>query len=150
MPHANGNDTAMQQSKDVSRFVELCALQLRLALTESGENLDALSTAALATRNGDANELIERLQFVDRFMQRLGNVQSSLEQLAQRLNTDAANPNREDWEQFLRHVRETYTMEQERDVFDATLGLRNIGEDPAAAAKTEGTLMLFTEETSDV
>lgn len=126
-------------------FVAICADQLKLAIDESRVEMDALTAAAMSTGDATSIDMITRLQSVDRLMQRLWNVHANLEQFAQFLNKKHNSGEKMTWNDLLDRSRATFTMEQEREMFDAALGSSQVHTRDAS-----NDLMLFVDEGSDV
>lgn len=71
-----------------------------------------------------------RLQFADRLNQRLSNVSTNLTGLAELMQCNDLSITGIEWTEFLKQTRRTFTMESERQMFDALF---------AAAATEVGT-----------
>lgn len=106
--------------------------------------MDGVVEAAVTTTESPSVDLITRLQSVDRFMQRLSNIQTNLEQLAPYLR-DRGNPNRvHAWSDLVARTRATFTMEHEREIFDSMLG-----EPRGYESCSNDGLTLFDDEMND-
>ncbi|MGB5352655.1 MAG: hypothetical protein WBN32_03490 [Woeseia sp.] len=159
------------ENPDYGRYIELCTRQLAAAMKgakrESGllaEDLiaaadlisrispdenDAAANATTSSATGlhrqlreRVNGVVLRMQFADRLDQQIDNVRKNLTLLAEYIEADEAGGNRLAWSEFLQRSRQSFTMEQERFMFDTVLG------DPETAAKTDRTCsyaLLFEE-----
>ena len=79
-----------------------------------GSRSDALRQAA-----ADASS---RLQFADRLSQRISNAAANLTALATLMKSSDGPIAADSWSDFLREARGRFTMEQEREMFDAVFG----------------------------
>ncbi len=131
-----------------ARLADLCARQIEAAGDEAFVDVDELSTLFLTVmRRADAiadamggddvspgtarpgheleemkkvlQDILVKLQFADRLNQRLTNVSKNLAAWAGLMRPRTAATGAADWSIFLRQVRATYTVEQERQMFDA-------------------------------
>ncbi len=60
-----------------------------------------------------------RLQFADRLNQRLSNVSTNLTGIAELMQSNELSITGNKWTEFLKQTRRTFTMESERQMFDA-------------------------------
>jgi len=63
-----------------------------------------------------------KLQFADRLGQRLSNVRDNLARLAELMSSPDVSVTEKSWSDFLVDVRASFTMEDERRIFDAIVG----------------------------
>ncbi len=134
--------------REVVRLVGLCASQIMAAIEEASDDIDALSHSFFDTAGyaSSAQQSVNRycvasdkdallndfcaiqqavrdagtsLQFADRLNQRLSNVSNSLVGLAALLQPIGLPVSATQWSAFIEQVRADYTMEQERQLFDA-------------------------------
>ncbi len=122
MVDLEASDVSAVSRQELSDFVALCASQLQSALEESNTEMDGLAVAALKPGETASADLVTRLQSVDRLMQRLSNVQVNLVQLADFMASESSTEEFADWSALLLRARGTYTMEQERNMFDKAFG----------------------------
>lgn len=133
------NDFAMaRKTSKESLFITMCVGQLGAAIDDSRIQLDGLTEMVMGERESVSAELITRLQSVDRFMQRLTNVQVDLERLVRFMALAEVNEQQARWDEFLEQTRATFTMECERNLFDS---LFNGVADPVR--RTSNEIMLF-------
>lgn len=102
---AQHTDTLIAVAKDSSPDAALRSERLEFA---SRELLESARTASA------------RLQFVDRLEQRLLNVSKNLAGLARRMRSIEMPITKSEWSACLAASRATFTMEQERQMFDET------------------------------
>lgn len=122
MPHPHEEELPPGAADAVlPRYVSLCSRQLLVALEESRTEMDGITAAALSPDKEAAIELITRLQSVDRLMQRLSNVQLNLDRLAKFVTAETQIPRVSQWSEFMEQTRASFTMEQERALFDEML-----------------------------
>ena len=90
-----------------------------------------------------------RLQFADRLNQRLSNVSKNLSGLAELMQSTDLPITDIKWSAFLNETRATFTMKQERQMFDAMFGAPTaaIGVDPAT--DTSQNLTIFDGDSRD-
>lgn len=156
---------------DYGRYIELCTRQLaaamkgakresallaedliaaaelvnRISPDENGASADATTAPAAGLHRQlreRVNGVVLRMQFADRLDQQIDNVRKNLSLLAEYMEADEAGGNRLAWSEFLQCSRQSFTMEQERFMFDTVLG------DAEMAAKTDRTCsyaLLFDE-----
>ncbi len=88
------------------------------------------------------NDATTRLQFADRLHQRLSNISKNLVGLAKLTHAKGPRIANHDWAEFLKEARATYTMEQERQMFDAVFeeSAAANGAEPAMVATQDATL----------
>ena len=111
--------------------ISLCADQLAAAIEEASQDVDALTASFLAAVSGDhlttvedglqpiIMEAVTRLQFADRLGQRLNNACRNLHASVEFLRRGDPSSAHSEKAAFLQSVRSSFTMEQERDMFDA-------------------------------
>jgi len=127
---------------NAARLVALCADQIVLAITEARDEVDSLSFAVLdsarhaaalsaaLTASDEQDRAAQalqnsvrsantHLQFADRLEQRLSNVSKNLKNLAQLMQSIDLPITDAEWRACLIASRATFTMEQERQMFDA-------------------------------
>ena len=158
MHHADNNDVASRDPEpatEIAGLVDLCASQIMTAVDEALGECDALSgsvldaarlTSELLGESNSADERLKadaqalqqavqdaslRLQFIDRLNQRLSNVSSNLAGLAEFMQSADLPISEIAWSRFLEETRETFTMTQERQMFDALF------RDPTATSGAE-------------
>lgn len=102
-------------------FVSVCTEQLREAIDESRAEMDGLTAAIMSAGAEAPADLLTRLQSVDRLMQRLTNVYENLARMANFLGDAESRDRGESWAVMLEEARNSFTMEQERELFDAML-----------------------------
>ena len=132
-----------------AEFLALCARQLHVAVTDSVVSMDKLVASVLTinrsaesldrqienedgamgptritlgTLRDTALEASMQLQSADRLHQRLENVSSCLSQLSILMSAISGNVTGDTWRDFLKEARGNYTMESERQMFDAVFG----------------------------
>ncbi len=124
--------------QDFARLIALCANQIHAAIEEADVELAALSRSILATAThasalgtssdaadaarASSRDAFTRLQFADRLNQRLTNVSRNLDQLADTMRSSNAPISTLTRETLLSNARATFTIENERDMFDAVFG----------------------------
>ena len=81
-----------------------------IAATQAQAHLQALRLAALSAS--------AKLQFADRLQQRLSNVTANLNGLADIVRTRPDGMDESRWSEYLQMARATYTMQEERHMFD--------------------------------
>jgi len=174
--HAEDDDAASKDpepASETTRLVELCAHQIMTALDEALGECDALSSSILdAARfasallsesstsdkwmHADALALQEaaqdaslRLQFIDRLNQRLSNVSRNLLGLVELMQSTDLPISEIAWSRFLEEARETFTVTQERQMFDAlfSASAATMGAEPAMNSSQNPTL--FDGDASD-
>lgn len=142
---------------ETSRFVELCADQIKAAIDEALCEIDVLSrtfldTARLASELlcvigdpipdaspvndsvlADSRALqqtlqnaVMRLQFADRLNQRLSNVSRNLTNLAGLMQSTDLPITDTRWTGFLKETRVMFTVEPERQMFDAMFAVSEV------------------------
>ncbi len=121
LPDNNEGSNEENSVRHEHAFIALCAEQLRLAIGESRAEMDGLTASAVGDGEAVSMDLITRLQSVDRLMQRLSNVQVNLERLARFLDSEGTQLTDAPWTALLKDARASFTMEQEREMFDSTI-----------------------------
>lgn len=93
--------------------------------TVKAQNPD-INPANESSASGDGQALQQavqnaysRLQFADRLNQRLSNVSTNLTGLAELMQANDLSITGNKWTEFLKQTRRTFTMESERQMFDA-------------------------------
>lgn len=175
-------DNAVITTRDSVQFIHFCAGQVETAMTEAYQEIDALtqaivdtatnvallqSTAAVAVddaareavnSSADAatesvNSLYVRLQFADRLSQRLSNIKLNLGRLASSMFCDQRPVSDATWTQLLEQARATFTMEEEREIFDAEFSGSIFAKSRIAASDVESSLsddsVIFSHEIID-
>lgn len=152
-----------------AQLIALCANQIDVAADEAFREVSSLSRAVLDSAQR-ANEMLTaseernrtegvacvdlralqealqractRLQFADRLCQRLSNVSTNLAGLAKLMQSEDLPIADTRWSAFLEAMRANYTMEQERQMFDAILegGTKNANSAAASCPSDELTL----------
>lgn len=122
---------------DASAEAELLSRAVA-ALGERGANLrdtggDTTRAKALPIL-ADAQRAMRALQFHDRLSQRVNHVRDALA----RLHANVATGKGEEWRQLHESIRALYTMEDERQIFDALVQREAPREEPARANQTDG------------
>lgn len=144
---ASDNSSVDQDRTDgdeAACLVALIADQVTAAVDEAFHEIDALSRSFLETAQ-QANKLLDavddlstgsgkphplqsavqeasiRLQFADRLHQRLSNVSKNLMGFAELIQTTELPIESTAWATFLEKMRATFTMEQERQMFDEVI-----------------------------
>ena len=129
----------------VAKLSGLCAKQIKSSMEEArGEVSDLsqflLSAHKLAGGNIEAQgvqeEILEqmraalaKLQFADRLSQRLLNIANNLDRLESFLSESSSDPQNCDWEGILEEVRHSFSMEEERKLFDEVIGVDTVCEE---------------------
>ncbi|MEK6749706.1 MAG: hypothetical protein AABY83_10930 [Pseudomonadota bacterium] len=144
VPPVAAAQACVQGNRDSSDILRLAVAQMHCALEEGHPHVDTLSKAitlmhegvgqlrlintpgsrpeTLAVHDALSNQLglaVLAIQFYDRLVQRLGHVRHSLELLEDTLSSDDQSSQR--WQQTLAAIRATYTMEDEKRVFEIIL-----------------------------
>lgn len=153
-------DEARQEIDALSQAIVSAATQVN-SLTneiscESGVTVTGLDAGAISTRSNAAtdavNTLFLRLQFTDRLNQRVSNVQHNLVQLATYMRSRKPLA-RQPWFELLEQARATFTMEHEREMFDAVFGaargLANAPFPKPTESAQSNTHVLFDQERKD-
>lgn len=146
----NNMDETLHKS-EFSRYIELCARQLAAAMTGakresallaeeliaaadlvnrispaekegSGDVTESTGAAAHRQLRERVNGVVLRMQFADRLDQQIDNVRKNLLLLADYVETQQDTESDLAWAELLRRARQSYTMEQERFIFDTVLG----------------------------
>ena len=104
------------------------------------ETMDNSKSKTLALAHCDAtsetiNASIIAFQFYDRLQQCLAHVSTSLKGLSDLVEDPARLYNPKEWRDFQQNIRERYTMESEKLMFDAILSGKSV-EEALALAKT--------------
>lgn len=179
----NGVGLETEATQDNARLLELCAAQIAAAVDEAYREIDGLAAAIVSTAKqvtslpaeGDTvsvdataeydnsasskalghslNKIVMRLQFANRLRQRLSNVQTNLLRMAEFTRGNSMPAEEGLWSNLLEQTRATFTMEQERQMFDTLFGAGPAtSSDPvlnsSASAQPEG-LILFDDEVKD-
>lgn len=142
------NGTKAPTGNEQGKLVSLAAEQLQTAIvaarTESGLLSNHLMKVVdiIASANGEqgndnlaaaaesVNRLMHGLQFIDRFSQQVNNVRINLKALGNFLEKEPQHARGPQWEMLLQQARNTYSMQAERDMFDAVFGNRFAGAVP--------------------
>ena len=99
-----------------------------------------------ASKIGEATrKIFAHLQFADRLHQRLRNIEKNLVRLAGLLASGDATLDNDAWKVFLVQTRESFTMEHERQLFDAHFADTGLSDDSDSAAASD-TLVHFEHE----
>jgi len=119
----------------ISAILQLAAMQIQVALRNADSQVSTLSDAVagialvtaefpptmkeygVALRN-HAREAMMAMQYHDQMVQRLSHVRDALSELQQALTS---NVGQNDWRDILRSVRNQFSMEDERMLFDQIL-----------------------------
>ncbi len=119
----------------ISAILQLAAMQIEVALRNADSQVSTLSDAvagiALVTAElpptmkeygvalrTHAREAMMAMQYHDQMVQRLSHVRDALSELQQALTS---NVGQNDWHDILRSVRNQFSMEDERMLFDQIL-----------------------------
>ena len=169
MHHADNNDVASRDPEpatEIAGLMDLCASQIMAAVDEALGECDALCRSVLdAARlasaflgeSGPSDERMQadaralqqaaqdaslRLQFIDRLNQRMSNVSRNLAGLAELMQSTDLPISENAWSRFLEETRASFTMAQERQMFDAFFRAPAVtgGADPAMNASQDITL----------
>ena len=146
---AEATQAQTNNEADTAEFLALCARQLHVAVTDSVASTDRLVASvlginrtaeqlrrsvgattsaaedtlhALGSLRETALDASMQLQSIDRLHQRLENVSGTLSRLSVLMSATGDEVNGTAWQDFLREARDTYTMESERQMFDAVFG----------------------------
>lgn len=152
---------ALDSVEGLPAVIDVLAAQLKRATDDATRDISSLSAALLdmsrraseiaKSTKGPVGEAVSlnrailaataRLQFADRMHQRLDNIAGNLDSLSQALG---ANPGQDiEWNELLCKLRNNYTMESERAMFDARLFGERLA-DPEGGPASEP--LLFTDE----
>ena len=141
-------DEASREIAALSRsFLDTARYASALLGAVSDQNSDVGPTENLILADSRALQLAVqkasmRLQFADRLNQRLSNVRKNLVALAELMQSTDLPIVDSSWIGFLKQTRATFTMEQERQMFDAMFAASAAvdGADPATEASHGPTL----------
>lgn len=143
-------------SNMVAKFSELCARQIDAGMGEARHEITCLSESLLRIadelnqlvassntiqRSADndqtrqsleavstsLNLALAKLQFADRLNQRVSNVRNNLLQLSAQVSLPTPTIAEDSWDEFLHRVRDNFTLEDERLMFDSVM--RNLPEE---------------------
>ena len=122
------------------------------AVSDQNPDLSAARDSLLADPQAlqqAVRNITTRLQFADRLNQRLSNVSNSLVGLAELMESTDLPITNIKWTGFLNQTRATFTMEQERQMFDAIFGASAtvVDTDPTTDASQD--LTIFDGDTKD-
>jgi hypothetical protein len=105
--------------RDLSALLALAAAQLDVAIRETDEPVAALASSVATLGASPAGiAATTALQFHDRLVQQIGHVRDTLASLATFVDQPAGGMAGTDWEQLRNAIRERYSMEQEKLMFD--------------------------------
>ncbi len=121
------NDAHNQVSRDeraakTTLFLQFCSRQLDAAIEDARREMDGVAAALLRQESANSDDILVRLQSVDRLMQRLSNVSRNLVRLEDLVRDDSVEHFDETWARILLGVRESFTMTEERKLFDEVIG----------------------------
>jgi len=129
MIHSDSHDT----NAEASRILALAEAQMKSSLQEGHEGIQHLSHCFnTLTQNHPElfqplTEAIVALQFYDRLSQRMEHAISTIEQLGSLMNENhKIEPDQ--WQSLQASVRQAYTMETERQMFDHILQGNTVNE----------------------
>ena len=155
---ASAPDLDWSQISETVRMLNLAVAQISMAMHEGEDSVGALtrSFADMVTtvdniarianekvsEEGVASEIfaecarvqsgmqqsIVAFQFHDRLSQRLDHVKQALEQLGELVSDSGRLYNPAEWSALQQHIRERYTMREEREMFEALLEGASIAE----------------------
>ena len=156
----NVSDESDRQKSHEAQFTGFCSEVLDTLVADArtefanfaGEIIYAASKVKALQNGGDAensedvsraiNALVMKMQFSDRFCQRLENVQQSIDGLTARLNQQRTQLCDDEWQLLLSDTRELFTTEQERYQFDQYFDLKSDA-DSTQAAESESEDFVF-------
>lgn len=108
---------------DLATLLALAAAQLDVAIRETEAPVAVLADAVASMGAGStARAAATALQFHDRLVQKLGHVRDTLASLAAYADRPAAGIAATDWQTLRAAIRERYSMEQEKLMFDLLVG----------------------------
>lgn len=130
-----GEDSVGVLAQSFTSMVEdMNAIHAALMALECGENRDRALHYCEGTQE-KINSSIVAFQFYDRLQQCLGHVADSLKSLSAIIDTPHRLYNPEEWHQLQQHIRDRYTMESEKVMFDAIHDGKSIDEALALVVK---------------
>ena len=135
MKDAQNQLSGDDRAEKTALFLQFCSRQLDAAIEDSRGEMDGVAAALLSKDSGSADDILVRLQSVDRLMQRLSNVSRNLVRLEDLVRDDSVEEFDETWARILLGVRESFTMTEERKLFDEVIG-DECAADSAASGQT--------------
>jgi len=137
-------DEAFREVSSLSRAVLDSAQRANemLAASEGRQRVDGVACVELRALQETLQRACTRLQFADRLCQRLSNVSTNLAGLAKLMRSEDLPITDKQWGACLDAMRANFTMEQERQMFDATFkgGATNVNAGAGSCPSDELTL----------